>query len=63
MTGHTFYIVDGGGQNTLRLNYSNSDEAQIEEGIKRLACAMDELLLELASAKKEARSETSDYFD
>ena len=34
--GNAFY-VDGGGNNTLRLNFSNSDEAKIEEGIKRLA--------------------------
>jgi len=34
--GKAFY-VDGGGSNTLRLNFSNSDEEEIEEGIKRLA--------------------------
>jgi 2-aminoadipate transaminase len=34
--GRAFY-VDGGGDNTLRLNFSNSDEEKIEEGIKRLA--------------------------
>ena len=34
--GNAFY-VDGGGSNTLRLNFSNSDEEEIEEGIKRLA--------------------------
>lgn len=34
--GKPFY-VDGGGDNTLRLNFSNSDETRIEEGIKRLA--------------------------
>jgi len=34
--GRAFY-VDGGGENTLRLNFSNSDEEKIEEGIKRLA--------------------------
>nr|AAU85415.1 transcriptional regulator [uncultured archaeon GZfos12E1]QNO53898.1 aromatic-amino-acid aminotransferase 1 [Methanosarcinales archaeon ANME-1 ERB6] len=34
--GNPFY-VDGGGNNTLRLNFSNSDEEKIEEGIKRLA--------------------------
>jgi len=33
--GRPFY-VDGSGENTLRLNFSNSDEARIEEGIKRL---------------------------
>jgi len=34
--GNAFY-VDGSGNNTLRLNFSNSDEEKIEEGIKRLA--------------------------
>jgi 2-aminoadipate transaminase len=37
--GHPFY-VDGGGQNTLRLNFSNTDEAKIEAGMKRLAMAL-----------------------
>ncbi len=54
------FFVDGSGQNTLRLNYSNSDEAQIEEGIKRLADAIDVLMLESASAKQEVRCETID---
>ena len=31
------FFADGGGQNTLRLNFSNSDEARIEEGMNRLA--------------------------
>ena len=34
--GNAFY-VDNGGDNTLRLNFSNSDEERIEEGMKRLA--------------------------
>ncbi|MHC4322862.1 MAG: aminotransferase-like domain-containing protein [Planctomycetota bacterium] len=34
--GKAFY-VDGGGDNSLRLNFSNSDLEKIEEGIKRLA--------------------------
>lgn len=33
--GRPFY-VDGSGENTFRLNFSNSDESRIEEGIKRL---------------------------
>ncbi len=33
--GRPFY-VDGTGENTFRLNFSNSDEERIEEGIKRL---------------------------
>jgi 2-aminoadipate transaminase len=41
--GNAFY-VDGGGENTLRLNFSNADENRIEEGIKRLAKAIKELL-------------------
>ena len=32
----------GGGQNTLRLNFSNTDETKIEEGMKRLARALRE---------------------
>jgi 2-aminoadipate transaminase len=44
--GHPFY-VDGGGDNTLRLNFSNSDEAKIEAGIRRLADAMKTLLTKL----------------
>ena len=40
--GSPFY-VDGSGNNTFRLNFSNSDEVKIEEGIKRLAKAIKEL--------------------
>ncbi|OUD14605.1 PLP-dependent aminotransferase family protein [Thioflexithrix psekupsensis] len=43
--GQAFY-VDGGGHNTLRLNFSNASEAKIEEGIKRLAQAIKQLLHE-----------------
>lgn len=43
--GQAFY-VDGGGQNTFRLNFSNASEAKIEEGIKRLAGAIKQLLHE-----------------
>ncbi len=43
--GNAFY-VDGGGNNTLRLNFSNSDEEKIEEGIKRLARVIKKLLME-----------------
>ena len=43
--GGAFYI-DGGGDNTLRLNFSNSDEEKIEEGIKRLARVIKNLLME-----------------
>jgi len=41
--GKAFY-VDGGGDNTLRLNFSNSDEERIEEGIKRLANVIKRIL-------------------
>ena len=41
--GRPFY-VDGSGENTLRLNFSNSDEARIEEGIKRLGKSIAVLL-------------------
>ncbi|MDD3022324.1 MAG: PLP-dependent aminotransferase family protein [Syntrophomonadaceae bacterium] len=34
--GHSFF-VNGGGQNTMRLNFSNSSPDLIEEGIRRLA--------------------------
>lgn len=37
--GEAFYC-DGGGQNTLRVNFSFMDDASIEEGIKRLASAV-----------------------
>lgn len=41
--GQAFY-ADGSGENTLRLNFSNSDEEKIEEGIKRLGKAINELM-------------------
>jgi 2-aminoadipate transaminase len=41
--GKPFY-VDGGGDNTLRLNFSNTDEERIAAGIKRLAQAIKTLL-------------------
>jgi 2-aminoadipate transaminase len=41
--GDPFYI-DASGTNTLRLNYTNADENKIEEGIRRLASAIDELM-------------------
>ncbi|MDD5474860.1 MAG: PLP-dependent aminotransferase family protein [Candidatus Methanoperedens sp.] len=42
--GNPFYTDDGTRNNTLRLNFSNSDEEQIEEGIKRLARCLVRLL-------------------
>lgn len=41
--GEAFY-TDGGGTQTLRLNYSNADEAQIHEGIKRLGQAVKSMM-------------------
>lgn len=41
--GRPFY-VDGSGENTFRLNFSNSDEQKIEEGIKRLGSSIFRLL-------------------
>ncbi|MGE5380530.1 MAG: PLP-dependent aminotransferase family protein [Methylocystaceae bacterium] len=41
--GNPFY-VDGGGNSTLRLNYTNCDEATIEEGVIRLAQAIKTLM-------------------
>jgi 2-aminoadipate transaminase len=42
--GKAFY-VDGGGKNTLRLNFSNSDEEKIEDGVKRLAKVIKRMLV------------------
>lgn len=42
--GNPFY-VGSGGERTLRLNFSNSDEAKIEAGITQLAQAMKTLLM------------------
>ena len=39
------FYTDGGGADTLRLNYSCSDEATIEEGIRRLGEAIRKLLI------------------
>lgn len=41
--GQAFY-ADGRGENTLRLNFTNSDEKSIETGIKRLGMAIEKLL-------------------
>lgn len=42
--GNPFYTDDDSRNNTLRLNFSNSDEEQIEEGIKRLARCLERLM-------------------
>ena len=38
------FFTDGSGDNTLRLNYSNSSDEKIEEGIRRLGKAIHELI-------------------
>jgi 2-aminoadipate transaminase len=38
------FCPDGGGRNTMRLNFSNTDDNRIEEGIKRLAKIIKERL-------------------
>lgn len=38
------FFTDGSGDNTLRLNFSNSSEEKIEEGISRLGNAIDKLM-------------------
>jgi len=38
------FFVDGSGENTLRLNYSNADAATIDEGIRRLARCLEACL-------------------
>ena len=43
--GKAFY-VDGGGNNTLRFNFSSSDQEKIAEGIKGLATVVKKLLIE-----------------
>lgn len=40
----TPFFVDGGGKNNMRLNFSNSDEDKINEGIRRLGKIMKNLL-------------------
>ncbi len=42
--GQPFY-VDGGGNHTLRLNFSNADEANIETGMQRLAEAVRSVMV------------------
>ena len=48
--------VDGGGQNTFRLNFSNASVDRIAEGIRRLAAVLKErFCVELSLPAKEAR--------
>ncbi len=50
--GKPFYVeaddYRGGGENTMRLNFSNADAATIREGIKRLGVVMEEMLVAVA---------------
>ena len=50
--GMPFY-VDGGGEDTIRLNFSNTDPARIEEGIRRLGRAMMRLLARNATGPRK----------
>lgn len=47
--GHNFH-AGGGGDNTLRLNFSNASESQIEEGISSLGQAMHKFLIKTAQS-------------
>jgi len=47
--GAAFY-ANGGGENTMRINFSNATEAQIEEGVKRLAMVIKENMVALEHA-------------
>jgi len=38
------FFVDGTGENTMRLNFSNSDEERIDTGMRRLAACLDKVL-------------------
>ncbi|AFV75729.1 transcriptional regulator with HTH domain and aminotransferase domain [Thermus oshimai JL-2] len=38
------FFANGGGENTLRLSYATMDRARIQEGVKRLARALESLL-------------------
>ncbi|NDY55409.1 PLP-dependent aminotransferase family protein [Desulfovibrio sulfodismutans] len=38
------FFVDGTGANTMRLNFSNSDEERIDVGMRRLAACLDKVL-------------------
>jgi 2-aminoadipate transaminase len=38
------FYTDGKGENTMRLNFSNTDESLIEEGIKRLGISIKKMM-------------------
>ena len=39
-----YFFPQGGGENTMRLNFSNASEEMIEEGIARLGLVLHKLL-------------------
>ncbi len=49
------FFVDGGGENTLRLNFSNCDEERIVEGIARLGRVMKEAVAAAAPLPPTSR--------
>ncbi|WP_321418690.1 PLP-dependent aminotransferase family protein [uncultured Methanomethylovorans sp.] len=51
--GNPFYTDDTSGNNTLRLNFSNSDDEQIEEGIKRIAVCLEKLMRDTIRADSQ----------
>jgi 2-aminoadipate transaminase len=44
--GSAFFADPGRGRNTMRLNFSNAQPAQIEEGIRRLGNLLNEVIAE-----------------
>jgi len=49
------FFVDGTGENTLRLNFSNADEPTINEGIKRLGACIEACMTGACVAGASAR--------
>jgi 2-aminoadipate transaminase len=52
--GHAFF-AQGGGENTLRLNFSNCEEERIVEGITRLARAIEKIRVSRNVRRAEAK--------
>ncbi|MDQ7833228.1 MAG: PLP-dependent aminotransferase family protein [Desulfovibrionaceae bacterium] len=50
------FFVDGTGANTMRLNFSNSDEERIDVGMRRLAACLDRVLARQASGRAACTS-------
>jgi DNA-binding transcriptional MocR family regulator len=49
--GHAFY-PDGGGKNTMRLNFSNASPEKIEEGIRRLGAVLKAQMAGVSRAER-----------